>query len=257
MVLLKSDNSKQAKEWYSIKDKLTRKFIKKPVLMIPYNSTTFGIANYIEKYFVNENISMAKNFQNNFYLATLIEESVRQVTPESYKVLKYLATTAICFNREDKSIAWHSPSGFLIEQNYFQNQIKRITTKIGNSSIKLSVATGETDKIDKRKQLQGFPSNYIHSLDAAHCQMSLVEASKHGLKNFCVIHDCYGSPASELQRFIECVKQSFFKIYSDNNLDNLYHQTAEQLSDTSKLPSALDMGDYDITDVLTAPYIFT
>ena len=43
----------------------------------------------------------------------------------------------------------------------------------------------------------------------------------------------------------------------DNNLDNLYHQTTQQLSDSSKLPSALDMGDYDITDVLTAPYIFT
>ena len=111
--------------------------------------------------------------------------------------------------------------------------------------------------VDKRRHSQGFPSNYIHSLDAAHCHMSLVEASKHGLKNFCVIHDCYGSPASELQRFIECVKLSFFNIYSDNNLDNLYHQTTQQLSDTSKLPSALDMGDYNITDVLTAPYIFT
>ena len=62
---------------------------------------------------------------------------------------------------------------------------------------------------------------------------------------------------SELQRFIECVKQKFFNIYSDNNLDNLYHQTTQQLSDTSKLPAALDMGDYNITDVLTAPYIFT
>ena len=53
------------------------------------------------------------------------------------------------------------------------------------------------------------------------------------------------------------MKQSFFKIYSDNNLDNLYQQTASQLSDTSKLPTALDMGDYEIKDVLTAPYIFT
>ena len=257
LMLLKYDKSEQAAIWYAHKEKFTRKFIKKPVLMIPYNSTTFGIANYIEKYFVNENVFVAKNFKNNFYLATMIEQAVKYVTPESYKVLKYLAATAMCFNREDKPIAWHSPSGFLIEQNYFQNQVKRITTKIGNSSIKLSVATDEVDKLDKRKQLQGFPSNYIHSLDAAHCQMSLVEASKHGLKNFCVIHDCYGSPASDLQRFIECVKQSFFNIYSDNNLDNLYHQTTQQLSDTSKLPPALDMGDYDITDVLTAPYIFT
>ena len=48
LMLLKYDKSEQAPIWYAQKDKLTRKFIKKPVLMIPYNSTTFGIANYIE-----------------------------------------------------------------------------------------------------------------------------------------------------------------------------------------------------------------
>ena len=257
LLLLKSEDSEQAKEWYNLKDKLTRKFIKKPVLMIPYNSTTFGIANYIEKYFVNENVFMAKNFKNNFYLASMIEQAVKYVTPESYEVLKYLRTTASCFNNENKSISWHTPSGFFVQQNYHKNDIKIVRTKLSDSSMRLHLNEPDRSKVDKRKQSQGFPSNYIHSLDAAHCHLSLVEASKHGLTNFCVIHDCYGSPASELQKFIECVKQSFFKIYSDNNLDNLYQQTASQLSDTSKLPTALDMGDYDIKDVLTAPYIFT
>jgi len=255
--LLKSEDSEQAKEWYAVKDKLTRKFIKKPVLMIPYNSTTFGIANYIEKYFVNENVFMAKNFQNNFYLATLIEQAVKYVTPESYELLKHLAATAICFNKENKPITWHSPSGFLVQQNYYVNEVKRVKTKLSNSSVRLSLAEPNMAKIDKRKQAQGFPSNYIHSLDAAHCHLSLVLASKKGHKQFCVIHDCYGSPASELNSFIQCVKQSFFDIYSDNNLNNLHKQIAQQLSDTSELPPALDMGDYDVADVLTAPYIFT
>jgi DNA-directed RNA polymerase len=257
LMLLKYDKSEQAEVWYAQKDKLTRKFIKKPVLMIPYNSTTFGIANYIERYFVNEDVFIAKNFKNNFYLATMIEQAVKYVTPESYEVLRYLQTTALCFNKENKPISWHTPSGFLVQQNYFKNDVKRVKTKLSNSSVRLSLAEPDTTKVDKRRQAQGFPSNYIHSLDAAHCHISLVEASKHGLKNFCIIHDCYGSPASELQRFIECVKQSFFNIYSDNNLDNLYRQTTQQLSDTSKLPAALHMGDYNITDVLTAPYIFT
>ena len=257
LTLLENDNSQESEDWYAMRDKLTRKFIKKPVLMIPYNSTTFGIANYIEKYFVNENVFMAKNFKNTFYLATMIEKAVKNVTPESYDVLQYLSHTALCFNQENKPISWHTPSGFLVQQNYYKNEIKRVKTKLSNSSVRLSLAEPDTSKIDKRRQAQGFPSNYIHSLDAAHCHLSLVQASKKGHKQFCVIHDCYGSPASELRSFIQCVKQSFFDIYSDNNLDNLYHQTAQQLSDTSKLPTALDMGDYDITDVLTAPYIFT
>ena len=256
LTLLKNDTSIQGQLWYEHRKKLTRKFIKKPVLMIPYNSTTFGIANHVERYFVNENISMAKNFKNNFYLATIIETAVSMISPESIKLLKYLSKIAVCFNKENKTISWHTPSGFLVQQKYYVNNSKIIRTKLSNSSMRLNLAE-PTLQVDKRKQAQGFPSNYIHSFDAAHLQLTLVEASKMGLEQFCIIHDCFGSPAADLDRLIECVKQTFFYIYSDNNLDNLHHQVAEQLSDTKGLPPALRMGDFDITDVLTAPYIFT
>ena len=256
LTLLKNDTSIQGQLWYEHRNKMTRKFIKKPVLMIPYNSTTFGIANHVERYFVNENISMAKNFKNNFYLATIIETAVSMISPESINLLKYLSKIAVCFNKENKTISWHTPSGFLVQQKYYVNNSKIIRTKLSNSSMRLNLAE-PTLQVDKRKQAQGFPSNYIHSFDAAHLQLTLVEANKMGLKQFCIIHDCFGSPAADLDRLIECVKQTFFYIYSDNNLDNLHHQVAEQLSDTKGLPPALRMGDFDITDVLTAPYIFT
>ena len=256
LVLLKNDTTIQGQLWFEQRKKLTRKFIKKPVLMIPYNSTTFGIANHVERYFVNENISMAKNFKNNFYLATIIETAVSMISPESIKLLKYLSKIAVCFNKENKTISWNTPSGFLVQQKYFVNNSKIIRTKLSNQSMRLNLAE-PTLQVDKRKQAQGFPSNYIHSFDAAHLQLSLVEASKMGLEQFCIIHDCFGSPAADLDRLIECVKQTFFYIYSDNNLDNLHHQVAEQLNDTKGLPPALRMGDFDITDVLTAPYIFT
>ena len=255
--ILETDTTTQGKSWNKISNLLTRKFIKKPVLMIPYNSTTFGIANYIEKYFVAKNISMVKNFKNNFYLAAIIEQAVKDICPESYQVLNYLSRIALCFNKENKTISWHTPSGFLVQQKYYTNHTKRIKTKLSNQTVYLSLAEPDEKLVNKRKQLQGFPSNYIHSFDAAHLHLSLVEASKMDLKQFCIIHDCFGSPAAELDRLIECVKQTFFYIYSDNNLDNLHHQAADQLSNTKGLPPALLMGEFDITDVLTAPYIFT
>ena len=257
LLLLESDTSEQATIWKRYSDKLTRKFIKKPVLMIPYNSTLFGIANYIERYFVNENIFIAKNFKNNYYLASLIQEAVKNICPESYTVLKYLSKIASCFNKENKIIKWHTPSGFLVQQKYYMNHTKIVRTKLSNSSMRLHIGVPNLLEVDKRKQAQGFPSNYIHSFDAAHLQLSLLKANQKGLHQFCIIHDCFGSPASQLDDFIHCVKQAFFDIYSDNNLDYLHHQSAEQLSDSKDLPSALRMGDFDITDVLTAPYIFT
>ena len=71
--------------------------------MIPYNSTTFGIANHVERYFVNENFYLAKNFKNNFYLATIIETAVSMISPESINLLKYLSKIAVCFNKEKQN----------------------------------------------------------------------------------------------------------------------------------------------------------
>ena len=75
------------------------------------------------------------------------------------------------FQQENKPISWHTPSGFLVQQNYYKNDVKRVKTKLSNSSVRLSLAEPDTTKVDKRRQAQGFPSNYIHSLDAAHCHM--------------------------------------------------------------------------------------
>ena len=85
--------------------------------MIPYNSTTFGIANYIEKYFVNENVFMAKNFKNNFYLAAVIQEAVEFVTPESPEVLKHLQPMPSLLIM--KINPWHG----LVRQVFISNKI--------------------------------------------------------------------------------------------------------------------------------------
>ena len=39
--------------------------------------------------------------------------------------------------------------------------------------------------------------------------------------------------------------------------DDLYQQASNQLEDSSKLPIPPDIGDFDVCEVLSAPYVFS
>ena len=170
--------------------------------------------------------------------------------------MKYLADIARCFGQENKNISWITPSNFYVKQHYYVSNVKRIDTKLHTSSVKLSLLT-DTKEVDKRKSTQSFAANFVHSLDAANVHLALTKSKASGLNQFCTIHDCFGSPAAHIEEFIGYVKQSFVDMYSKNLLEDLYQQAIEQLDDPSKLPIPPDIGDFDVCEVLLAPYVFS
>ena len=256
--LTDSDN-RYAKDWLIHKELITRKLIKKPIMCIPYSGTVYGISNIIKDYVAKEKIDFpwgSDSFKHYHYLAIKIKKSVDNVCPTASNVMNYLNSIARCFAKEDKMIEWTTPSRFFVKQNYLMTKSKRIKTKIGSSSMLVSLQEN-TKNLDKKKTTQSFPANFIHSLDAANVHLALQKTKAKGLNQFTTIHDCFGAPASDIEDFINCAKESFVEIYQDYVLDNLYNQAAKQLKDPSKLPSPLDMGKLHINEVMSAPYVFS
>ena len=247
-----------AEDWYKHHELITRKMIKKPVMMIPYSGKTFGIATAVRDYFVssNEELSWDKDcFLHNHYLAKIIEKSVNNICPKCITVMKYLSDIARCFGQEDKNISWITPSNLYVKQHYYKFNLKRIETKLHTSTVKLSLLT-DTKEVDKRKSTQSFAANFVHSLDAANVHLALTKSKASGLNQFCTIHDCFGSTAAHIEEFIGYVKESFVDMYKKNLLEDLYQQAVKQLDDPSKLPIPPDIGDFDVCEVLLAPYVF-
>ena len=118
--------------------------------------------------------------------------------------MNYLNSVARCFAKEDKMIEWTTPSGFFVKQNYCITKCKVIETKLGYNrmNVKLQEATKD---LDKKKTMQSFPANFIHSLDAANVHLALQKAKAKGLNQFTTIHDCFGAPASDIEEFINCL----------------------------------------------------
>jgi len=196
------------------------------------------------------------DFAHNYFLARKIVQIVKKVCPKSSIVMQYLTDIAKCFGNESKVMKWNTPSKFYVNQNYYKLSSKQIKTKIGTSTIRLSL-TDATDEVDKRKTSISFASNFVHSLDAANVHLALHKSKEKGLTNFTTIHDCFGTNASDIQEFISCVKESFVEMYTDNVLDNLYDQAVQQLDKPRRLPTPPDPGDFNICEVLLAPYVFS
>jgi DNA-directed RNA polymerase len=170
--------------------------------------------------------------------------------------MSYLTTLARCFSKEEKQIEWLTPSNFLVRQNYLKVKRKKIKTQMGHSTIRLTLQE-DIDELDKRRTVRSFPSNFVHSLDAANVHLALEKAKSRGIDQVCTIHDCYGAVAGQIEDFVTCAKESFVEIYQNNVLDDLYDQASTQLDDPSKLPAPLEMGDFDIKEVMSAPYVFS
>ena len=246
-------------DWYSHAEFITRKFVKKPIMMIPYSGTLYGICYAIKDYIHQQDIELPwpqDDFAHNYFLARKIVQIVKKVCPKSSIVMQYLTDIAKCFGNESKVMKWNTPSKFYINQNYYKLNSKQVKTKIGTSTIRLSL-TDRTDEVDSRKTSQSFAANFVHSLDAANVHLALHKSKEKGLTNFTTIHDCFGSTAADIQEFISCVKESFVEMYTDNVLDNLYDQAVQQLDKPRRLPTPPDPGDFNICEVLLAPYVFS
>ena len=256
---LSVDQELLAQDWFNHREFITRKLIKKPIMMIPYSGTSFGIATTLKEYFVKHSVEVpwgTQTFKHYHFLAEKIKESVANVCPCSTDVMSYLTTLARCFSKEEKQIEWLTPSNFLVRQNYLKVKRKKIKTQMGHSTIRLTLQE-DIDELDKRRTVRSFPSNFVHSLDAANVHLALEKAKSRGIDQVCTIHDCYGAVAGQIEDFVACAKESFVEIYQNNVLNDLYDQASTQLDDPSKLPAPLEMGDFDIKEVMSAPYVFS
>jgi DNA-directed RNA polymerase len=248
-----------ATDWLKYQEVITRKLVKKPIMMIPYSGTLYGISHAIEDYLYHQNLQldwMTDDFEHNYFLAKKIVETVEKVCPKSSIIMQYLTDVAKCFGGESKIMKWNTPSKFYVNQNYYKLNSKRVKTKIGTSTVRLSL-TDVSSEVDKRKTSISFASNFVHSLDAANVHLALHKSKQKGLTNFTTIHDCFGSTAADIQEFISCVKESFVEMYTDNLLDDLYDQAVEQLDKPQRLPIPPILGDFNICEVLLAPYVFS
>jgi DNA-directed RNA polymerase len=124
--------------------------------------------------------------------------------------------------------------------------------------LEVSFGTPSGD-IDPKGAWNGVAPNYIHSHDAAHMRLTINGMVKAGISQFSMIHDSFGCPAPQVSAMRQIIKDKFYDVHEDCWLVQTKLNVAQQLGwelDDERLPDIPTLGDFNITNVYGAEYLF-
>ncbi|KAL8978997.1 MAG: hypothetical protein Q9205_005563 [Flavoplaca limonia] len=116
-----------------------------------------------------------------------------------------------------QSVIWTSPLKMPVVQPYRQMTSDSVATSLQRITLhNPSLA----DPVNKRKQLQAFPPNFIHSLDATHMLLSAMQCEKQGL-TFTAVHDSFWTHPSDVDTMNGVLRDTFIKMHSEDIIGRL------------------------------------
>jgi DNA-directed RNA polymerase len=240
---------------------INRKLTKRSVMIVPYSGTPYAARKYIEEY-VRE-VGVPGEWENNTFNLTLymtrhVWAAIGQVVVSSRVVMNWLKTLAKQKAADELPVHWTTPLGFPVLQSYRDLSRRRVRTKLGDSIVYLTLAY-EQDKVDKKRMESGISPNYVHSMDAAHLQLSVCYCRDNGLTAFSMIHDSFGTLAADIQTMSVCLREAFIDQYSETDVLGVFRdEITAQMEDAARaaVPPVPEKGNLDLSQVRKSDFFF-
>ena len=115
------------------------------------------------------------------------------------------------------TIVWTTPLRMPVAQPYRKSSVKVVKTCIQDLSLTIPTTA---DPVNRRKQLQAFPPNFIHSLDASHMMLSALQCDDNGL-TFAAVHDSFWTHATDVDKMNNILRDSFVRIHGEDVIGRL------------------------------------
>jgi DNA-directed RNA polymerase len=233
--------------------RVTRKIVKQTVMTNVYGVTFMGATRQVRKQLVDylPDLSVKDRLSASIYIAQKIfgalgsmfngahdiqywlgDSALRitqSLTPQQIdqltdQVLTHQAKTGSATPRSldpeksfQSTVIWTTPLGLPVVQPYRTRKARRVQTTLQEISI---MDPSADDVVSKRKQLQAFPPNFIHSLDATHMILSANACHEAGL-TFSAVHDSFWTHAGDVDRMNEMLRDAFVRMHSDDIIGRL------------------------------------
>ncbi|KAI1265607.1 DNA-dependent RNA polymerase [Xylariaceae sp. FL1019] len=127
------------------------------------------------------------------------------------------ATPEEILNQFRSTIVWTTPLRMPIVQPYRKTTTRAIRTCMQELTLQVP---DRSDPVNRRKQLQAFPPNFIHSLDASHMLLSALECEEQGL-SFAAVHDSFWTHAADIDVMNRILRDAFVRIHSEDVIGRL------------------------------------
>ena len=212
------------------------------------------------------------------YLAGHIWRAVNTLVTRASEGMRFYQRCASALAHERKGLMWSTPVGLPVIHRYDEFNFKRVKmflfdksvsvaeagtsdlTKGSNvlKQVRLQIRTEPNGRIDKNKARNAVAPNVIHSLDASHLMLTVLDGKDVGIEAFSLIHDSFGTHAGDTETFFSIIREAFVNMYENYDpFEEIQASTYEALDDKTRVPEVPAMGSLDLTDVLKADYAFS
>ncbi|GAB7326072.1 hypothetical protein MBLNU13_g10100t1 [Cladosporium sp. NU13] len=133
------------------------------------------------------------------------------------------------------SVTWTTPLRMPVVQPYRSGGSRIVSTNLQKIALQEPQVW---DPVSKRKQLQAFPPNFIHSLDATHMMLSAIKCNEIGL-TFASIHDSFWTHACDIEKMSEVLRDAFVTMHSEDIVGRLNEEFTTRYKDHMYLATVI------------------
>ncbi|KAI6051418.1 POLRMT [Marmota monax] len=247
---------------------ISRKVVKQTVMTVVYGVTRYGGRLQIEK-----RLRELDNFPQEFvwdashYLVRQVFSSLQEMFSSTRAIQRWLTESARLISQAGWAVEWVTPLGIPVIQPYHHDS--KFLVKGGLQSITCSSSRDTSQKPNTLKQKNGFPPNFIHSLDSTHMMLTALHCYRKGL-TFVSVHDCFWTHAADVPVMNQVCREQFVRLHSQPILQDLSQflvkrfcsspSLSQRVLTTKLLETLLSVpktGAFDLEQVKHSTYFFS
>nr|XP_051686095.1 DNA-directed RNA polymerase, mitochondrial [Oryctolagus cuniculus] len=198
---------------------VSRKVVKQTVMTVVYGVTRYGGRLQIEKRLRElSDFPQELVWEASHYLVRQVFHSLQEVFSGTRAIQHWLTESARLISHAGSAVEWVTPLGIPVVQPYHRDA--KLLVKGGIQSVSCSVSADTSQKPNVLKQRNGFPPNFIHSLDSSHMMLTALHCYRKGL-TFVSVHDCFWTHAADVPVMNEVCREQFVHLHSQPILQDL------------------------------------
>ncbi|XP_036280950.1 DNA-directed RNA polymerase, mitochondrial isoform X2 [Pipistrellus kuhlii] len=157
-------------------------------------------------------------WQASHYLVRQVFNSLQEMFSSTRAIQRWLTESARLIARSGLAVEWITPLGIPIIQPYHHDS--KVSIGGGIQSLTFCSSGDTSQKPNTLKQKNGFPPNFIHSLDSSHMMLTALHCYRKGL-TFVSVHDCFWTHAADVAIMNQVCREQFIRLHSQPILHDL------------------------------------
>ncbi len=221
-----------------------RKCVKRTVMTIPYNAKPFSNRTYIRDALEEKNVTIDK--EELTITVQAVRMAMHNVVPGPMAVMKWIEDeVSKALIRGTTELEWITPSGFVVNQHIMKKKTETMQLQL-LGLCKLTVATEDSNEVDKARHKAATAPNLIHSLDASLLHLSATKFNA----PIALIHDSVLCRATDMSTLSTLVRETYMELFAKQDYLTSF---AQQIGAETEPPI---IGDLEPSTVIDSTYFF-